>query len=96
MRSCLELHVSNHWSCEEQTRARFYFSKLLRKRGKAEEASKMEQAAREMKDQLIKDNPGFLRDDPSDERLVYDQMVGATYFRLTGKLHGSRPVPTLW
>lgn len=79
-----------------QARSQFYMAKFLELRGLKKEADELDKTATATKDRLLKEHPTVARTDPDDERVAYDTLVGVWDFRITGKMHGARPVPKWW
>jgi hypothetical protein len=89
MKECLEEDYATHWSNEQSARAHFYLSKLLRVKGKNSEADMHSALAQQVKLRLQKKCGKFFRDDPNDERVVYDLMVPIQDLRLASRVHGA-------
>ena len=93
--ACLEESKQYLWSVEQQARAQFYFSKLLRLCGKVDEAVRFERMAGETKDELVAKYPNFLNKGPKEgnnEDAVFDLMVPIGRMRFAGGLHGRREI----
>ena len=96
IRACIHESKTYLWSVEQQARAQYYFSRLLRSIGEVEEAQVFEMRAEETKAELLLKYPEFLARDEEEEEdedgAVYDRMVPIGRMRFSGGLHGGKGI----
>lgn len=73
------------WTEEGVARAQYWYSKVLSKLGKDEDAQKQMVQALTTKRRFLENYPKFLKDDP-DDQVVLDRMNSIEAGRLTGRL----------
>ena len=85
--TCLQRRKRVQWDREGVARAQYRHHLVLERLGKHDQAAEELQIARMARDQLVKENEGYLSfDQGEDELKIFDQLCSMWAGRFTGKV----------